>query len=374
VNTADVVVAGGGAVGCAIAFALARAGHAVALLERDAVGAHASRVAAGMLTPLSDVPGGHETVPLGLESLALFPGWVEELRGRTGIDPGLVLSGVLRVAHDAARAERLQARAAALAGHGVAWLDAAAARGREPGLAPGIAGALWSPREGHVGAEPWTRACARAAAALGARVEEGAPVTGLCLRGGRVAGVRTPRGDWSAPWLVLATGPWAGAEAATLGLPWAPPVEPVRGQIATLVPARPALSAIAWDERVYLVPRPDGRVRAGATEERAGFDCRTTEAAVQGLVEAAAALVPALAGAARAGAAAGLRPGTPDGLPLLGPAPGVEGLLLAIGHHRHGILLSPVSAQLVVDRLAGRPAPAAARAFAPDRFLPPGAC
>jgi glycine oxidase len=128
------------------------------------------------------------------------------------------------------------------------------------------------------------------------------------------------------------------------------------------------LAAIAWDERVYLVPRPDGRVLAGATEERAGFDCRTTEAGVRGLVDAAVALVPALAGAALAGAEAGLRPATPDGLPCIGPAPGLDGLLLAVGHHRHGILLSPLTARLIADLVAGRPLPAAARAFAPGRF------
>jgi glycine oxidase len=180
--------------------------------------------------------------------------------------------------------------------------------------------------------------------------------------------VRTPRGDWSAPWVVLATGPWAGAEAGALGLAWTPPVEPVRGQIVALRPARPVLAAIAWDERVYLVPRPDGRVLAGATEERVGFDRRTTEAGVRGLVDAAVALVPALADAPAAGAA-GLRPATPDGLPCVGAVPGLEGLLVAVGHHRHGILLSPWTARLVADLAAGRPLPAAAAAFAPARFV-----
>jgi len=369
VNRADVVIAGGGVVGCAIAFALASEGHAVALLERDAIGAHASRVAAGMLTPLA---GERDELPLGLESLALFPAWVAELTEQSGIDPGLVLSGVLRVAHGEAAAEPLRARAARHAAHGLEWLDAAAARAREPGLAPELSGALWSPREGHVGAQRLTAACARAAAVRGARIEERTAVTELRREGARVVGVRTPRGDWSAGWVVLATGPWAGAEAGALGLPWAPPVEPLRGQIVALRPARPALAAIAWDEAVYLVPRPDGRVLAGATEERVGFDCRTTEAGVRGLVAAASALVPALAGAALAGAEAGLRPASPDGLPCIGRAPGLDGLLLAVGHHRHGILLSPLTARLVTDRVAGRPLPAAARAFAPARFAASG--
>jgi glycine oxidase len=365
VNRADVVIVGGGVVGCAIACVLAGEGHAVALLERDAIAAHASRVAAGMLTPLA---GERDALPLGAEALAAFPEWVAELREGSGIDPGLVLSGLLRVARDEGEAAALRARAGRLAAHGVAWLEAAQARAREPALAPGIAGALWSPREGHVGAEALTAACARAAAARGARIEERSPVTEVRCEGGRASGVRTPRGDWAARWVVLATGPWAGADARALGLPWAPPVEPVRGQIVALRPARPAPAAIVWDRSVYLVPRPDGRVLAGATEERAGFACRTTEAGVRGLVEAAAALAPGLAGAPLAGAEAGLRPATPDGLPCVGPAPGLDGLLLAVGHHRHGVLLSLPTARLVADRIAGRAPPAAARAFAPERF------
>src|SRR5690606_11380042 len=178
-----------------------REGHDVALLERDAVGAHASRVAAGMLTPFEAA-----AVPLGRESLAAFPDQVAELRERTGIDPGLVVSGVLRVARDADQAAALRARAAAGACDGLEWLDAAAARAREPALAPAIEGALWSPREGSVGAERLTAACAQAARALGARIEEGTPVTALRRDGERVVGVRTPRGDWSADRVVLATG------------------------------------------------------------------------------------------------------------------------------------------------------------------------
>ena len=364
-NRADVVIVGGGVIGCAIAHALAGEGLSVALLERDTIGAHASRVSAGMLTPFSSE---RDALPLGRESLARYPEWTEALRARSGVDPGFVGCGLLRVAWSEAEAARLRARAAALAGDGVEWLDAEALPAREPALAPGVLGATWSPREGYVDPPALTRACARAAAALGARIEERAPVLALRREGARVVGVRSAGGDWSAGRVVLATGPWAGAEAAALGLPWAPPVEPVRGQILTLRPAGRALGAIAWDERVYLVPRPDGRVLAGATEERVGFDCRTTEDAVRELAAAAAALAPALAGAP-AEARAGLRPATPDGLPCVGPAPGIEGLLLAVGHHRHGVLLAPETADLIAALVAGRSLPPAARAFAPERFV-----
>jgi glycine oxidase len=166
---------------------------------------------------------------------------------------------------------------------------------------------------------------------------------------------------------VLASGPWAGADAAALGLDRAPPVEPVRGQILALRPDRPLLRAIAWDERVYLVPRPDGRVLAGATEERVGFACHVTASGVRDLLAAATALAPPLARAELLSAQAGLRPGTPDGLPLVGPS-SLPGLALAVGHHRNGILLSPVTGRLVADVVAGKALPAAARAFDPGRF------
>jgi glycine oxidase len=369
VSHADVVVIGGGVIGSAVAFALAREQLSVALLERDAVGAHASRVAAGMLAPLAEGRDG-DTLPLGFESLAMFPELAAELRERTGIDPGFVRSGVLRVATGPGEAARLRARAGALAEHDVEWLDPDELRLREPALAAGVRGALWSPREAQVASESLTAAYAGAARTLGARIECGSPAIALLRDRGRVSGVRTPAGEWRAPWVVLASGPWAGSDASALGVDPAPPVEPVRGQILTLRPDRPLLRAIAWDERVYLVPRPDGRVLAGASEERAGFACHTTAAGVRDLLDAAAELAPALARAELLAARAGLRPGTPDGLPLIGPAPALPGLVLAVGHHRNGILLSPITGRLVADVVTGKMLPEAARAFDPGRFVP----
>jgi glycine oxidase len=368
VPTADAVVVGGGVVGCAAAWALARAGLAPLLLERDTVGAHASRVAAGMLAPLAEAHGEAAALPLGLESLDRFPAVVAELREQSGIDARLARSGILRVACDDATAARLRARAERLAAQGVEWLDAAAARARAPGLGPALRGALWSPREGHVDAELLTTAYARAAQALGARVACGTPAVSLVREGPRVRGVRTPAGEWSAPWVVLATGPWAAETAAAFGLRAPLPVRPVRGQLAVLRPAGAPLGTIAWGDAAYLVPQGDGRVRVGATEEEAGFECRTTAAGVRGLLDAATALVPALGDAAFEGAEAGLRPGTPDGLPLLGPAPELDGLVLAVGHFRNGILLSPTTGILIADLVAGKPWPEGARAFRPDRF------
>src|SRR5690606_8124188 len=140
------------------------------------------------------------------------------------------------------------------------------------------------------------------------------------------------------------------------------------GQLLVLRPVHPLPGAITWDERIYLVPRPDGRLLAGATSERVGFDRRVTAAALARLASDAIALVPALADAGLEGARAGLRPGTPDGLPIVGPARALEGLVLACGHHRHGVLLSAITARLVADAIVGKGWPDAAAAFSPARF------
>jgi glycine oxidase len=146
-------------------------------------------------------------------------------------------------------------------------------------------------------------------------------------------------------------------------------VEPVRGQILSLEAPRPPLRAIVWGEGAYLVPKANGSIVVGATEERVGFDCRTTTAGIAALLREAPRLVPALADCSFRDAWAGLRPDTPDHLPLIGPAPGVEGLYLAAGHFRNGVLLSPITGRLVADAILGRELPAAAHAFSPERLL-----
>lgn len=356
------VVVGGGVVGSAVAWRLAREGLAVTLLERDDVGAHASGAAAGMLAPLVEAETPGPLLTWGLRGLAGFPALVAELEARSGIDVERVASGILRVARDETEAAALSARADADAEHDLAWLDAEAVRAAEPGIAPDVVGALWSPREGHLRSPLLTRAFARSAQKLGARFVTGAPVTELIRDDDRVSGVRTPGGDWAAAWSVLCTGCWTGALGPAL------PMEPVRGQILSLDAPRDSAGAIVWGGSTYLIPRRDGSLWVGASEEHVGFDCRVTAAGVAGLLEAATALMPGLAGATFREAWAGLRPMTPDRLPLIGPVPGAEGLLVAAGHHRNGVLLSGVTAELVVDCVAGKGLPADARAFDPARF------
>lgn len=362
---------GGGVIGAACAFALAREGLAVTLLERDALAAHASGAAAGMLAPIGELEREPAALALGLSSLALFPALVRELGELSGIDPQHATSGILRVARSEEEARTLAARARELPDLGLEWLDAAAARELEPALAPQLHGALLSPREGQVASALLVRALARAAGRLGARIETGAPVHGLVREGTRVRGVRTAAGERPCRHVVLCAGAWTPAAAAWLDSAAAPAIEPVRGQILALDPVGAPPRHVVWGGSVYLVPRRDGSLVVGATEEHVGFDCRTTAQGVGELLAAAPRLVPGLAAAGFRGAWAGLRPATPDRLPLVGPWPGAEGLVLAAGHHRSGVLLAPRTAQLVADCVLGKELPAEAHLFRPERFLAP---
>lgn len=361
----DAVVVGGGVIGAAVSFALAREGLSVVLVERDRIAAHASGAAAGMLAPLAESEGRGPLFEAGLRALELFPALVDEVRGLSGIDPQLTRSGVLRVpgwgGADAARR-----RARALAAWDCAWLEADQARKHEPALAPDVAGALWSPREAHVEPALLTRALAAAAAHRGARLALGSEATGLLRDGDRVVGVRLRDRTLAAAEVVLCGGAWTrfweeGA-AATL------PVEPIRGQIVALESPQPALRSIVWGDEAYLVPRRDGSVLVGATVERAGFDVRTTAAGVAGLIAGGSALVPALGSSSFQRAWAGLRPATPDGLPLIGGVPGVDGLSVAAGHYRNGILLAGLTGLWIADRVVKGAFPPEAAAFDPARF------
>jgi glycine oxidase len=209
---------------------------------------------------------------------------------------------------------------------------------------------------------------ALAAAALGAELRLGMPVQGLLHDGARVTGVETASGRLQGGMVVLCTGVAAAQSPAWLGREGSLPIVPVRGQILSLAPRPPGLRTIVWGGSTYLVPKRDGSVVVGATEERAVFDRRVTAAGVSQLLGDAIRLVPGLDDAAFVGAWAGLRPATPDNLPLVGPWPGVDGLLLAVGHYRNGVLLAPLTAQLIAGLALGKGLADEAAPLRPERF------
>jgi glycine oxidase len=253
----------------------------------------------------------------------------------------------------------------------VEWMSAAEVRRREPHLAPGFAGALFSPEDHQVDNRKLTVALHRAAVAAGAQVHEGRGVRQIIIDQDRAVGVELDDDTRvGADVVVLAAGAWSRGIA---GLPAAmrPPVRPVKGQsLALLMPvAAPLLTHVVWGPNVYLVPRRDGRLILGATVEEKGFDATLTAGGVLALIEAAWRLLPAIEDLPLLETWVGHRPGSRDDAPILGRGP-LEGLVYATGHHRNGILLTPVTADLVADVvLDGRIDPAIA-AFALDRFSP----
>jgi len=345
----DVVIVGGGLIGCAIAREVAGRGRTVAVVERVQPGAEASTAAAGLLSPQveSEEPG--PFFDLALESRALHELWAQELTAETGSDVGYRRCGILRCSFQenssVARSREWQAQA----GLAIEPVDAAGAASRTGGrLAPDISEAVFFPDEAIVDSGLLTRAVAQSAERRGARILTETPVRRFRLEGNACVGVETDAGVLESASVVDAAGAWASFDA---GLPFAIPVEPVRGQMVELSSARD-LATVVQDDDVYLVPRRGGRVLVGATVERAGFRKQVTAHGMAGLLTAAIRLVPDLAQAQFVRAWAGLRPGTPDGLPILGLSP-ITGLFLATGHFRNGILLAPVTARRMADLLTG---------------------
>ncbi len=352
----DVAVVGGGVIGCALASELARRGASVVLLERERLAAGASYGAGGMLAPQVEAHGPGPLLELGLTARALFPDVAERLGGGFDLD----LSGIVRVTFTEEGAAELRSRAEWQGRRGLQAriLDAAEARDRVPGLAGDPRAALWVP-DGQLDPARLTVALAEEAVRHGARVREGVPA--LHVGPGRVD---TAAGPVVAGAVVVAAGAWSGPLTAAPGYP-------VKGQRVVLrLPGHP-LRHTTWGDGCYLVPKAGGRVLVGATEEpEAGFDRRVTAEALARLLRAAAAVIPALAGAEVMEPWAGLRPGSPDGLPLIGPAPGLDGVWLATGHQRNGILLAPWTAHLIADALLeGAALP---EACLPERFAVTG--
>ena len=354
----DAVVVGGGIVGLCCAWRAAQRGARVAVVDRDRPPAGATRVAAGMLAPIGELAFGEpELLRMTLAAAELYPGFVAELESASEMSSGYARRGALHIALDrdeAAELRRVHDLQRSL-GLGAEWLPPRRCRELEPGLTPSFNGGVHAPDEAVIDPRQMTAALLAVLSAEGVEVHGGTEVVEPLLAVDRIEGVRTDSGEeLRAQSVVLASGAWSGTAAAWLPEPARPPVRPVKGQILELraLDGKPPCERIIASERVYLVPRPDGRLIVGATTEERGFDTAVTAGGVHELLREAYRLLPDVAEMELVESMAGLRPGTPDNLPLIGPGE-LEGLVLACGHYRNGILLAPLTGDAVAELLAG---------------------
>lgn len=364
-----VLVAGAGIIGVAIADALARRGARVTVLEMRAPGEGACRASAGLLAPYTEAEAGAPLLALGTRSLSLFDAFVARAEAASGRSIDYARTGTLEVALDDDERSALQRAAGWLASEAVEheWLDPRALHSFEPAVSRDARGALFVRAHGFVGVRSLVNALAQSARFHGATFEAPVEVVDVSITAGGVT-ARAAAREYDADRFVLAAGSWSG-RLRIRGLS-AVPVRPVRGQLLHLRwRGAPPPSRVVWSSGCYTVPWSDGSLLVGATVEDAGFDESTTTTGVESLARAVRTLLPAAAGASMEEARAGLRPATPDGLPMIGALPDLPTLVFATGHYRNGILLAPLTAHLVERFMLDDAADAMMDAVAPGRLV-----
>jgi glycine oxidase len=373
-RSADLVVLGGGAIGLSAAWRVTRSGADVTVIDAGSR-ERASEVAAGMIAPVGEALWGEDLL-LGaaLASAESWPGFARELEEASEREVPYRRCGSVHVGLDRDEASELRRRHDLHGELGLEarWLRGSECRRLEPGLATAVSGGFEAPGEAEVDPRALMEALRDACARSGVKVLEGV-ADEVVVVGGRVEGVRTQGGELIAAERVLAA---TGARLGGPPLPVEarPPVRPVKGEILRLRARAGEMPCerIVASERVYVVPRAGNEVVVGATVEDRGFDLRVTAGGVYELLREAYRALPEIAELELVESAAGLRPATPDNAPVIGRS-AVEGLLLAGGHHRNGILLTPLTADAVVAIVAGGEPPPAARGLAPERFARTGA-
>jgi glycine oxidase len=372
VSKPSVAIIGAGVIGLGIAWRLAARGVSVAVFDKGVSGAGASHAAAGMLAACAEAePGEEALVTLGRVSQARWPAFAAELKQASGVDVGLRLEGTLVVALTSDDQARLshQLTFQQKLGLPLQWISAAETRRREPHLAGKLAGAVFSPEDTQVDNRKLAAALRIAAEAAGARIREHQEVKTISSDAGRVDGIVLADGTKvGADVVVLAAGAWSRSIDG-LAPELRPPVRPIKGQMLALRmdPAAPLLTHVVWAPGAYLVPRLDGRLLVGATVEEKGYDTSLTAGGILTLLEAAWRVVPAVEELPIDEMWVGHRPGSRDDAPILGTGP-IDGLIYATGHHRNGILLTPVTADAIAQLVLEGAADPAIRPFGIERF------
>lgn len=362
----DILIVGGGILGCALAFDLAGHGLQVELLERRELAREASWASAGIISP--PTPGHGTRSELALIGFRRYPELVDEVEDLTGIKTGFARTGELMIdrASGEERLRQIQAWQDRAGLHTV-WLDADDIRKREPAIREEFTAGLLTPETASIRLDRFTVALARAAAMRGATIREFSPVQGVTVAGGRATGVRTFEGERAAGAVIIAAGAWS----RTLGdsLDFTIPTHPVLGQMMAIANPPQRINSVIAGEGGYIVPRADGSVAIGATEEPdAGFDLRVTPSGIAWLADLVDKVAPSLNEGTLQATWAGLRPGSADGDPIIGKIPHLENVWVATGHFRSGALLGPATSQLLAGSIAANRVDSRLAAFGLERF------
>ena len=370
-ETADVVIVGGGVIGLTIARALRQSGvRDVTLIERGQLGAEASWAAGGILGPQIEAHRANDLFKLACASRDLYPAFANALRAETGVDVELDTTGALYLGFTEEDENELRRRFEwqTQAGLSVELLSAAEALSLEPCISSAVRCALRFPNDGQVENRKLLEALAMANGKLGVRMVTDCEVRALRVDHEKICAVETSLGVVSAPVVVLAAGAWTSLiSSPDASLP-AIEMEPVRGQMLCFKAVPPIARHVIYSSRGYLVPRRDGRVLAGSTAERVGFEKSVTDEGINAIKSMALEIAPSIAGLPLVSSWAGFRPRAADGLPVLGPCDGIEGLFYATGHYRNGILLAPITGELIARAIVEGATPPLLNAFSLGRF------
>ncbi|MGH9743158.1 MAG: glycine oxidase ThiO [Candidatus Acidiferrum sp.] len=367
----DVAIAGGGLIGASIALELARAGLRVGVFDRQEPGKEASWAGAGILSPAPENSAGIPLVTLGKASMSIYPEFVRTVEETSGHSVGYRPKGILQALFTRDAREELSTIIALHHGLGLKAepLSAIDARALEPSLSEDVEAAVLRPEEASIDNRALTGAVIEAARRSGVQFFSASSAESIWREGKRCAGLNLKNERVEANWTIIAAGCFS---ASIDGVVAYAPVKPAKGQIVALRADDLKIERVLWSENIYLVPRNGGRIIAGATVEYAGFDKTLTAGGIERILAAAIELSPGLSAALIEETWAGLRPDSPDHLPILGPTD-LEGLLIATGHFRSGILLTPITARLIREWLTQQRVSVDWERFSPMRFQPTSA-
>ncbi|WP_404406365.1 glycine oxidase ThiO [Jeotgalibacillus malaysiensis] len=367
-KTYDAIVVGGGVIGGAIAFNLSKRGMKVLLLEKDRLAGKASGAAAGMLGAQAELDGESPLFQLARTSRALFGNLADELKMTSGVEIELVEKGMLRLAlteRDLQEHQRIS-KIHKQNGETAELLTGKEARKREPALSNEVIGAMYLEKDGQVSAPQLSLGFLKSASALGCVIKEGLEVYSLHFSNGKITGVTTNKGDFMSSNVVVTGGAWSEKLLTKTGLQLN--MYPVKGECFSVRTEAPLLTSTIFTPGCYLVPKKDGRIIVGATVLPNTFNQKVTLEGIFSLMENARKLVPSISQGEWEKAWTGIRPQTADGLPYLDEHPDYKGLFIATGHFRNGILLSPITGEVMADLIEGKSPAVDLSSFRLDRL------